>query len=155
MESSNNARSQILASCLALVVALSVPVPAVAGTPQADADIKLVQTFLNKIRAATFEHHDPKEVRDVAERYMRPDYIQHSDGMKPGREGYIDSMVGMTRGGGPVAGPMPSPKDLYWVADSDKVIWVSSVQLPGKDKPEFMFNMMRIQDGKIAEHWGK
>ncbi|NMN04849.1 MULTISPECIES: hypothetical protein [unclassified Novosphingobium] len=151
----SSVRSKTFASCLALIVAASAPLPAAAGTPQTDANIKFIQTFLEKIRTATFQHHDPKEIREIGERYLRPDYIQHSEGIKPGREGYIGSMVGLAQGGGPLVGPMPSPKDLYWVADGDKVVWVSSVQLPGKDKPEFMFNMMRIQDGKIAEHWGK
>lgn len=151
----NPAWRKAFGSSLALLVVTSAPLPAGAATPQADANVKFVQTFLEKIRTATFQHHDPKEIRDVGERYMRPDYIQHSDGMKPGREGYIGSMVGMAQGGGPAAGPMPDIKDLYWVADGDKVVWVSAVQLPGQDKPDFMFNMMRIQDGKIAEHWGK
>ncbi len=151
----DTARCKTLASCLTLMIATSAPLPAFAGTPQSDANVKFVQTFLEKIRVATFQRHDPKAIREIGERYMRPDYIQHSDGMKPGREGYIGSMVGLAQGGGPAAGPMPDIKDLYWVADGDKVVWVSAVQLPGRDKPEFMFNMMRIQDGKIAEHWGK
>lgn len=123
----------------------------------ANANVTLVKQFLVDVRAATFQHHDPKEIRAVSERYLRADYIQHSEGMKPGRDGYVDSMVQLASGKGLPAmpGPMPMPEDLYWVAQGDKVVWVSSVQLPGRPQPEFMFNMMRIQDGKIAEHWGK
>lgn len=143
-----------VATGLALLATVSVAQTATAGTPQADANVKLVQAFLGDVRAATFQHHDPKEIRTVTERYLSSDYMQHSQGMKPGREGYIDSMVQMAQGTGPTAGGMPKIEDLYWIADGDKVVWVSRMELPGKE-PEFMFNMMRVQESKIVEHWGK
>ncbi|EIZ78823.1 hypothetical protein WSK_2871 [Novosphingobium sp. Rr 2-17] len=146
---------RVLAAGVSLMAALTISQTALAGTPAADANVKLVQTFLADVRVATFQHHDPKEIRSVSERYISGDYVQHSAGMEPGRDGYIDSMVKLAKGpeaGGP---PMPPIEDLYWIADGDKVVWVSRIQLPGQDKPEFMFNMMRIQNGKIVEHWGK
>lgn len=145
-----------VATGLAFLATVSVAQTATAGTPGADTNVKLVQAFLVDVRAATFRDHDPREIRTVSERYLSSDYIQHSEGMKPGRDGYIDSMVQLAEGKGPPAGgAMPQPEDLYWIADGDKVVWVSRIQLPGKDQPEFMFNMMRVQNGKLVEHWGK
>jgi predicted SnoaL-like aldol condensation-catalyzing enzyme len=146
---------------LVLLAALAIPLPAVAASPAdkaaspADNNVKLVKSFLADVRVATFEHHDPAEIRAVTERYLVGDYIQHSKVMKPGRDGYADSMIQLAQGSGPKLPPMPVPEDLYWIADGDKVVWVSLIKLPGQDSPEFFFNMMRIQDGKIAEHWGK
>lgn len=139
---------------LALLAALAIPLPAAAASP-ADDNVKLVKSFLADVRVATFEHHDPTEIRAVTERYLAGDYIQHSKDMKPGRDGYADGMIQLAQGAGPKLPPMPVPQDLYWIADGDKVVWVSLIKLPGQDSPEFFFNMMRIQDGKIAEHWGK
>lgn len=139
---------------LALLAALAIPLPAVAAS-STENNVKLVKSFLADVRVATFEHHDPAEIRAVSDRYLVGDYIQHTKGMKPGRDGYVDSMIQIAQGAGPKLPPMPVPEDLYWVADGDKVVWVSLVKLPGQDSPEFIFNMMRIQDGKIAEHWGK
>lgn len=155
-----------LAAGLALLGTLAFAPAAAAGTPEADANVKLVQSFLADVRVAAFQHKDAKEIREVVERYMRPDYIQHSEDVAPGREGYIEGMAKMaTRppaSAAPASQPpaaqpqqMPKMEDLYWIADGDKVVWVSSVQRPDQPKPEFMFNMMRIQDHKIAEHWGK
>lgn len=143
------------ATALSLAAALTISQTALAGTPAADANVKLVKSFLVDVRAATFQHHDPKEIRAVSERYIGADYVQHSAGMEPGRDGYIDSMVKLAQGPGPGGAAMPPIEDLYWIADGDKVVWVSRIQLPGQDKPEFMFNMMRVQNGKIVEHWGK
>ncbi|TPG56499.1 hypothetical protein EAH76_02870 [Sphingomonas glacialis] len=148
---------RILASCLGLLLASAASGQATAEPARAtaNANVQLVKTFLVEIREATFRDHDRRKIEAVAERYISPSYIQHSDGIKPGRDGYVENMATLAAGNGPMAGPMPSPQDLYWVADGDKVVWVSSIQLPGKTAPEFMFNMMRIQNGKIAEHWGK
>jgi predicted SnoaL-like aldol condensation-catalyzing enzyme len=139
---------------LALLAALAIPLPAVAASTTEN-NVKLVKSFLADVRVATFEHHDPTEIRAVSDRYLVGDYIQHTKEMKPGRDGYVDSMIQIAQGAGPKRPAMPVPEDLYWVADGDKVVWVSLVKLPGQDSPEFIFNMMRIQDGKIAEHWGK
>lgn len=147
------ARRALFAACLGVLVATTSPAPALAEP--ANANVALVKTFLAEIRDATFRDHDPRKIHDVAERYISPDYVQHSDGIKPRRDGYVEYMAALAASKGPMAGPMPSPQDLYWVAEGDKVVWVSSIQLPGKSKPEFMFNMMRIENGKIIEHWGK
>lgn len=44
---------------------------------------------------------------------------------------------------------MTPPKDLYFVGDGELVVWVSEGMEPGK----LDFNMVRIVNGKMKEHW--
>lgn len=155
-----------------------------AKSPASDeaANVQLIKDFLTDTRAA-MASHDPARARAVAERYMDVDYIQHSKGMKPGREGYIETMTSLAAGGplpggmppgappaggppppgalpagapsgalpsgGAMGAPMTPPKDLYFVGDGELVVWVSEGMEPGK----LDFNMVRIVNGKMKEHW--
>lgn len=72
----------------------------------------------------------------------------------PGREGFIRSFEQMPAGP-PAATAAPSPaKVLFLAADADRVVRVSSRSLPGSGGAvSAIFNMFRVQDGKLAEHW--
>lgn len=133
--------------------------PAYSAETQGAANVQVVKSFLKDIREA-MASRDPAKVRAVAEHYMDKDYIQHSSGYAPGREGFIKGMSSVvTGGGGPPpgappaggasSGPPPTPKDLYFLGDGEIVVWVSEGMEPGK----LMFNMVRVVDGKMKEHW--
>lgn len=141
-------------------------VEAKSSASQGATNVELIKNFLTDTRAA-MASHDAARARAVAERYMDVDYIQHSKGMKPGREGYIETMTTLAQGGpppgpppaggaagpflqsGPTSAPLAPPRDLYFVGDGDLVVWVSEGLEPGK----LDFNMVRVVNGKMKEHW--
>jgi predicted SnoaL-like aldol condensation-catalyzing enzyme len=74
----------------------------------------------------------------------------------PGREGYI-RMFEQTPAVPPAPGGRAAPppmKVLALMADGDLVTRINS--RPGgtaDQKPIYIFNLYRVQDGKLAEHW--
>lgn len=133
-------KSILLAAASAISILVS---PAFAADAQAAANVQLIKRFLHDLREA-MAARDPAEVRAVAERYMAEDYVQHAKGMPPGRDGFIEELSHL-----PPGGARPAPKDLYFVGDGEFVIWVSEGIEPGK----LLFNMVRVVDGKMKEHW--
>jgi predicted SnoaL-like aldol condensation-catalyzing enzyme len=126
-----------------------------AADPPAEANKQVVKDFLQHIREAAGSG-DPVKIRAVVEQYMTEDYIQHAQGIAPGREGYLQGWLKRLPSGG--TAKMSPPKDLYFVADGDLVVWVSErPNAPDAaaqgSKPVFDFNMVRIAKGKLAEHW--
>lgn len=134
-----------------------------AADAKGEANKQLVQDFLRDVRQAGMAERDPRKLREVVEHYLAENYIQHSTGFAPGREGYLQGWLKQLsvmpkEGGSP---PWPKPKDFQFLADGDYVVWVSeipAVAVPGSgpaDKaPKYDFNMIRIENGKLAEHWG-
>lgn len=144
---------------LLLSIALFAAVGAVhSADSQGAAGVQIVKSFLTDVRAA-MRTRDPAKVRAVAERYMVDDYIQHSSEFAPGREGFISTMTDALNKPPPAAMPAPGeaaakgtpamPKDLHFFGDGEFVVWVSENREPGK----LVFNMVRIVDGKMKEHW--
>ena len=39
------------------------------------------------------------------------------------------------------------------MADGDLVVRISARTMPGAKSETFVFNMFRVKDGKLAEHW--
>lgn len=155
-----------------LVFAAAVAMMMVAGSAnaadaQGAANVRTIKNFLSDIRQALVSG-DPKNIRSVAEKYMSEDYVQHSPVFAPGlfppgREGYIQVMSSMGLGKPPAgappaasAPPVGPPKDIYFLGDGELVVWVSEIPNPDSSKassPTFDFNMIRVVDGKLAEHW--
>jgi predicted SnoaL-like aldol condensation-catalyzing enzyme len=52
----------------------------------------------------------------------------------------------------PPAGAMPPAKVLVLAGQGDLVVQVTSRSMPG-GKDAYIFNMFRVQDGRLAEHW--
>lgn len=158
------------------VAALAAAAPARAADALGQGNIKLVKQFLEDVRAAVMSPDRALGVRQVAERYMSTNYVQHAAGFPPGREGYITVMsrgfggpppgapAGPPPGapppgdqpGGPTGGPpggMGLPKDLYFFADGDFVIWVSEMPGASAAPAKLHFNMLRVVNGRFEEHW--
>jgi predicted SnoaL-like aldol condensation-catalyzing enzyme len=132
---------------------------ALATEPPAQANKQLVKDFLQHIREVA-STGDPAKIRAVVEQYMTEDYIQHAQGVAPGREGYLQDWLSRLKTGR--TGKISAPKDLYFVADEDLVVWMSERPSPpdttpdaatSGSKPIYDFNMVRIAKGKLAEHW--
>ena len=93
---------------------------------------------------------------DLAAKYLREDYIQHNPNVATGRQGFTDFF---TRLGGPQPiAPKVKASLISVVAEGDLVVLSFTREYPDpKDATRkyttTWFDMFRVQDGKIAEHW--
>lgn len=91
---------------------------------------------------------------DEAEKYMRTDYMQHNPNAETGLAGF---KAYFSKLGGPLPiEPKIKRQVISIVAQGDLVV-LSFVQdnkdSKGQPYKTTWFDMFRIQDGKIAEHW--
>jgi len=127
-------------------------------TPQEEANVKLVADFYAALDNADAHSGMKQNIRSIAEKYMQADYIQHMEAGKkfgPGREGFIRFLESMPAP--PTGMVLPPAQVLSLIANGDIVIRVSSRMMPtapgAPANPSYIFNMFRIQNGKLAEHW--
>lgn len=117
-----------------------------ADTPEEAANKQLVLDFYRDIEA-TMATGKMSEMSKLDAKYLDPGYIQHSVNGQggPGKQRQ--------------AGPMPKmgpPKLLAITAEGDKVIQVTSRDMTGPDgktNETIIFNMFRVKNGKLIEHW--
>lgn len=90
---------------------------------------------------------------EAAPRFLRPDYIQHNPQVPTGLKGFMDTFRER------FAQKLPSDYKrelLNVVGDNDMVVvyvrqtWTSK---DGQHHQALGFDMFRVQDGMIAEHW--
>jgi predicted SnoaL-like aldol condensation-catalyzing enzyme len=132
-------------ACILAVIAAPI-VAIAANTPQEAANKQLVLDFYRDIEA-TIAAGKMSELPKLDARYCDPGYIQHSVHGQGG--------PGEQSGGGalPKMGP---PKLLAITAEGDKVIQVTSRSITdpeGKPNETIVFNMFRVNNGKLIEHW--
>jgi predicted SnoaL-like aldol condensation-catalyzing enzyme len=159
-------------STIAIAVIISAALPfaavrAAENTAQEKANLQLVKDFYAALEArSNSPEPNPKpSIRDIAAKYLRDDYIQHMDSAQPfgqGSAGFI-RMSEAVRGSATAAtsGPAPvkpgPPKILALTAQGDLVLMATERSMPNADgkgsTPGYIFNMFRVQDGKLAEHW--
>ena len=90
---------------------------------------------------------------DAAPRFLRTDYIQHNPNVPTGLKGFMDTFRARFTQKFP---PDYKRELLNVVGENDMVViyvrqtWTS---LDGKHNRALSFDMFRVQDGKIAEHW--
>ena len=90
---------------------------------------------------------------DAAPRFLRPDYIQHNPNVPTGLVGFMDTFRAR------FAQKLPSDYKrelLNVVGDNDMVVVYVRQTWTGADghfHEALGFDMFRVQDGKIAEHW--
>jgi predicted SnoaL-like aldol condensation-catalyzing enzyme len=145
----------------AIGAGLAISAHAVTYTPQEEANVKLVADFYAALDNADVHGGMKQNIRSIAEKYMQADYIQHMEAGKkfgPGREGFIRLLEQAPAMPAPPAGMTPPPAQvLSLIANGDIVIRVSSRTMPTASgeqaNPNYIFNMFRIQNGKLAEHW--
>jgi len=110
---------------------------------QSHANEKLVVKFYNKI------FNERADVEETALRFMREDYIQHNAFVGTGRQSFIDGIGGFL-----ASIPDTKFEIKRVITDGDLVVLLVHMHVPGDGQPgDAIFEILRVQDGKIAEHW--
>jgi len=131
---------------------------AATNTPAEIANMKLVTDFYSALDAANSAGTMAQRAREISERFISPDYVQHQEGPPTSgnaREAFIHSAESMPPGALPPAMRTPA-KTVALMAEGDRVIQVTSREAPnpaGGAREVFIFNMFRIANGQLAEHW--
>jgi predicted SnoaL-like aldol condensation-catalyzing enzyme len=92
---------------------------------------------------------------DQAPKFMHEDYMQHNPNAETGLKGFLEYF---TRLGAPRPVPDELPGLVAIQAEGDYVTLsfvreYDNPQKPGEKYTTTWFDMFRITDGKIAEHW--
>ena len=111
---------------------------------------KIVTDFYRLV----FEPRNP----DLVEQYVAPDFIEHNPMIQGGRDGLVQFLKTLPRPASDDVGPEMKNPPAYIVAEADLVTFIFKQNLPDpKDKAKsydsFSFDMFRIRNGKIVEHW--
>jgi predicted SnoaL-like aldol condensation-catalyzing enzyme len=93
---------------------------------------------------------------ELAPQYMLETYIQHNPNVPTGRQAFIDFFSKFAKAR-PIVDTIQSPL-IAIVAEGDRVVLsFKDVRPDPKDKSKnyttTSFEMLRIENGKIAEHW--
>lgn len=135
-----------------VAVLLVAPTPTIAqgylsGTA---ANKKLVSDFYRLV-------YEPRNV-DLIEQYVAPDFIDHDPNSQGGRDSLVKFIKSLpVPPSGDVGEELKNPPALV-VAESDLVTFVFEEKSPnpkGKSNAHdrFTFDVFRIKNGKIVEHW--
>lgn len=153
----------VVGAALALAAAATVASPATAGTPQEQANKEVVLGFYDALNASDAAGTTAHDFPIIAEKYLHPDYTQHSDQFKnlPGPGSDRDKLIRMFQSMPPQpAGAEPPAmgpqKRLAVMAEGDLVMLFMQRDLvdpSGVTHPNFIFNMFRVKEGKLSEHW--
>jgi predicted SnoaL-like aldol condensation-catalyzing enzyme len=85
---------------------------------------------------------------DQVDRYICPDYIQHSPMAAPGRDS-LKAFLRMVR----AASPNASQKLLRAFVDGDHVMLHYHVKRTAEDLGFVVMDIFRLTDGMVVEHW--
>jgi len=135
-----------LISALVLVLA-----PAVSGQP-ARADEALTARNKAVVRDFYTTVLIGRDI-DVASRFLRPDYIQHNPQVPTGLKGFMNTFRERFAQKLP---PDYKRELLNVIGDNDMVVVYVRQTWTGRDGQHHQalgFDMFRVQDGMIAEHW--
>jgi predicted SnoaL-like aldol condensation-catalyzing enzyme len=149
---------------LALTAGVNHTALAAQYTAQEKANMQMVQDFYAALDEGDAKKNTKVAIVGIAEKYIAPNYKQHMAGGQSGRENFIKMFQNMPAGIGgpppagmapPAAGSKPPPmppvmepaKLVALMAEGDKVIRITS------RGPMMIWNMFRIENGQLAEHW--
>jgi predicted SnoaL-like aldol condensation-catalyzing enzyme len=140
----------------AVLAAVSIGVAAGSGTAQHDSTTEKLEA--NKaVVTKTMELLLDPETADQAREYLRDDYIQHNPDIPSG----VDPVIAFAKSETAVRAKeemRPSPGPPLMVAEGDMVVQVIPRDLPDPDNAgetyrSYWFEMFRVDDGRVAEHW--
>jgi predicted SnoaL-like aldol condensation-catalyzing enzyme len=148
---------------MAMAAVLLAASPAAAETPQEQANKKVVLAFFDALNAGDAAGTTARDIPIIAEKYLDPGYTQHSEQFKklPGPGTDRDKLIRMfqnmpPRPAGAGAGTMPPQKRVAVMAEGDLVMMLverDMVDPAGVTHPKYIFNMFRVKNGKLTEHW--
>jgi predicted SnoaL-like aldol condensation-catalyzing enzyme len=133
--------------------AVTIPSAASAETARETANKQVVIGYFRELDRLEKLSHDEakKEFPPVLAKYCRPDYIQHNESMAAYGQGTAGLMRMFDSAS---AGPTLGASHVVTVmALGDLVVRINTREMPGRAKPLMIFNLFRLQDGLIAEHW--
>lgn len=150
-------------SGLGLVLAAGLAIAsnaAAENTPTESANKKIVLDFYAALNEATATNSMKQRIPGIAEKYLSPEYKQHTL-MLPGPGTDREKLIRMfqSRPSAPPAGAtaMPPQRTDAVMAEGDRVMLLTSRDqrdpATGDLKPSYVFNMFRVKDGKLVEHW--
>jgi predicted SnoaL-like aldol condensation-catalyzing enzyme len=156
-------RSKTIAAALAALLGAAMPMmsaQAAQYTKQEQEAIAVVKGFYDALNARGAAGGESKmPIRPIAEKYLAENYHQNSPGWAAegqGRESFIrmfqqmSSNAGRPPAGGPGTGGPPRV--------ATKVVYIGAVgnlavRISGNGPSDLVFNMFRVESGKLVEHW--
>ena len=95
---------------------------------------------------------------DLIEQYVAPDFVEHNPLIEGGRDGLVKFLKTLPPPASDDIGPDMKNPPAHIVAEGDLVTFVFRQKTPDpKDKTKtydrFTFDMFRLKNGKIVEHW--
>jgi predicted SnoaL-like aldol condensation-catalyzing enzyme len=130
-----------------------------ANTPTEAANKKIVLAFYAALNEADASHSMSQRIQGIVEKYLSPDYKQHTlllPGPGTDREKLVRMFQSRPAAPTPAATAAPQRTDAV-MAEGDRVMLLTSREQPnpatGEMKPTYVFNMFRVKNGKLAEHW--
>lgn len=146
---------------VALFAAAAIGSPALAHeTPEELANEQVVLDFYAALNEGDATGTTKERIADIAEKYLSPDYTQHSEQLKnlPGEGSDRDKLIRMFQSMPAMPGPAPSPPTTVAImSEGDLVMMLTSREMTnpatGKTSTSYIFNMFRVKDGKLTEHW--
>lgn len=145
----DHTRRSILAAAAALALGSQIATSARAGNatpgatpanPASNDDLRANGRLVAEAADAMFNHHDPAAV----DRYVSPAYTQHSTLIGDGPEALRELIAGLGEG--------VSHKTIRLIADRDLVA-VHGVYTGFGETPLVAFDLYRVADGRLVEHW--
>lgn len=125
------------------------------ANPQTDPTLEANKQLVLDFFRCVMEAQDA----DAAKNFVTEDYIQHASHVESGRAG-LEKFVRTIFPDGPrPVQPTLNHAPTFIVADGDMVIVSAYFPQPEPDAPQrfydyYVFDAFRIENGKLAEHWG-
>ncbi len=145
-----------LAVCAPLLVHAQVPVQATADHEQLLASTELRLAANKRLVYDFWREVFEGGHMELADKYMAESYIQHNPNVPTGRKAFVDFFSKFAKPK-PIESRVKAPL-VAVTADGNLVILSFVRELPdpkdaSKKYTTTWFDMFRIEDGKIAEHW--
>ncbi len=135
----------------ALLLTMSAPLGAQtnAMTPKEQANLKFVLDWWREVIQSRHVELAPK--------YQAENYIQHNINIQTGRAGFVKFFGGLGPAVNPIAPTLANPPAIAFAkGDYVVVIWEREGKDPADPSKTYKFNtydLLRLQDGKVQEHW--
>ncbi len=144
---------KVVACGAALLFALSGPAFAQSKnmTAQEQANLKLVTDWWREVLQAGH--------LDLAPKYMAEDYIQHNPNISTGRDAFVKFFAGISAGRPPrdIQPTLANPPVVQFAkGDYVALIWEREGKDPVDPSKTYKYNffdIVRVQNGKVQEHW--
>ena len=120
-----------------------------ANEDQLDANKRVVLAMMERLVDTTRVHE--------ARQYLTDTYIQHNPNIESGADRLIE-WTQSDQAERARESMRPAPEAPVLVAEGDLVVMMLARDVPDPDDPDktyrsYWFDMWRIEDGKLAEHW--